>query len=348
MGIATHLITLPTLPTPGFGGQSGRKTKLLGNWPATLSVLLLLSAGLVGDAAAGQRFRGIGDDPFAPSAGVPLVPIEGRSVHALSTTFSRLDYHWPVAAGDQVPPISVTSLPVDLKQERDIKHRKGIFFRSLLPIVLAENKLLLAQRAHVARMLTKGLPRAGTREYARLGEVIAHYKLQGKPDDPETVRKLLNRLDAAPVGVVLAQAANESAWGTSRFAQRAHNLFGIWTYKPAEGIVPKKRAPGQKHLIRRYDSLRDSVRSYLYNINVGHAYAALRRQRAAMRARGERLDSLRLAAGLSKYSERGAAYVKEIRAMIRVNKLNDLQTVEFRPANADRLASTIASPSPDN
>ncbi len=121
---------------------------------------------------------------------------------------------------------------------------------------------------------------------------------------------------------MLAQAANESAWGTSRFTRVANNLFGQWTWQAAHGIVPASRPEGERYLVRKFPSLRDSVRDYLYNLNVGHAYEGLRRLRHEMRRRGQPLDAAILAAGLSRYSGRGAAYVEEIRRIIRGNHRN--------------------------
>jgi Bax protein len=139
---------------------------------------------------------------------------------------------------------------------------------------------------------------------------------------------LLQRVDVVPVSLVVAQAANESAWGKSRFAREGNNLFGIWCYTEGCGIVPKLRKDEAKHEVRRYDSFKDSVVDYMKNINRHRAYQKLREIRAAERAAGRQLSGHRLAAGLGKYSEIGDDYIKRIRAIIDGRKLTLLDTVD--------------------
>ena len=156
-------------------------------------------------------------------------------------------------------------------------------------------------------------------------------KYQLKPDDhelPVMVWHLLQRVDVVPVSLVVAQAANESAWGKSRFAREGNNLFGVWCYTEGCGIVPKLRNEEAKHEVKRYDSFKDSVIDYMRNINRHRAYQKLREIRAAERAAGRELSGHRLAAGLAKYSEIGDEYIKRIRAIIDGRKLALLDTVK--------------------
>ena len=163
----------------------------------------------------------------------------------------------------------------------------------------------------------------------RILALAEKYKL--KPDDhelPVMVWHLLQRVDVVPVSLVVAQAANESAWGKSRFAREGNNLFGIWCYTEGCGIVPKLRKDEAKHEVRRYDSFKDSVADYMKNINRHRAYQKLREIRAAERAAGRELNGHRLAAGLGTYSEIGNEYIKRIRAIIDGRNLTLLDTVE--------------------
>lgn len=81
-------------------------------------------------------------------------------------------------------------------------------------------------------------------------------------------------------------------------------------------MVPAQRMAGARHYVRVFPDLRSSVRAYLFNLNVGHAYVDMRRARAALRLAGGVLHAEHLAAGLLRYSERGAEYVAEIRRII--------------------------------
>ena len=162
----------------------------------------------------------------------------------------------------------------------------------------------------------------GEREF--LVTLSAEYSL--KPEDTasrQNVEKLLRAVDYVPPALALAQAANESAWGTSRFAKQGNNFFGQWCFKKGCGIVPARRDAGSKHEVRKFDSTQGSVHAYVKNINTGRAYSSLRNMRAKARSKNAMLAGHELAAGLVKYSARGEAYVKEIRSMIRTNKLKN-------------------------
>ena len=206
----------------------------------------------------------------------------------------------------------------------EVERKKALFLRALLPLVLAENARMREERRWLEAVMANGGADAPAHR-ERLMQLAGNYGLGAGTDEPAVLmERLYRRVDVVPVGLVLAQAANESGWGTSRFSHEANNLFGEWTYNAGEGVLPRQRAEGADHFVRRFGDLRASVRSYIHNINSGRAYAQLRELRAQMRREGRELDPLQLATGLMRYSARGEAYVAEIRAMIRSNGLNTL------------------------
>ncbi|NOY12998.1 MAG: hypothetical protein GXP51_04735 [Deltaproteobacteria bacterium] len=142
--------------------------------------------------------------------------------------------------------------------------------------------------------------------------------------------ELLMRVDTIPPGLALAQAANESAWGTSRFSQLANNLFGEWTFKSGTGIVPEDRPDGATYEVRRFDNIYESIRSYLLNLNTHFAYQELRQLRAEARAENRPVDGFKLAEGLFRYSIRGEAYVKDLQSLIRLNRLDRFAAASLR------------------
>ncbi len=284
------------------------------------------------------------------------LPLEMRTVEVssaaeLEALFDSLDYHWPLQRGDRVPALSVVRIPPDLAELRDIRLKKSLFFRALLPLVIAENEAILKTRGKVLALLAR--PPQGWSEEERqwLASIARLYRTYGDLSDPKVQRKLLRRIDIVPPALALAQAANESAWGTSRFAQLANNLFGQWTYKESEGIVPLDRPAGAKYAVRRFDTLDASVRAYLLNLNTNPAYRDLRLLREQMRREGRPLDAAELAAGLHHYSARGADYIEEIRAMIRVNRLTtELQELALRSGHPEAPAPAepeAATPTPE-
>jgi Bax protein len=71
--------------------------------------------------------------------------------------------------------------------------------------------------------------------------------------------------DVMPVNreLLLAQAALESAWGTSRFALEGNNLFGMRTYDLREPhMLPWKDKP-KKWGVKVFQHECDSVQNYM-------------------------------------------------------------------------------------
>jgi Bax protein len=146
---------------------------------------------------------------------------------------------------------------------------------------------------------------------------------------------LLHRVDILPPSLVLAQAATESGWGTSRFAREGNNLFGQRTYRPGNGIVPANRPDGETHEVKRFGTLFESVRSYMRNLNTHLAYRELRDLRAQLRRSGRPLSGALLADGLNAYSTRSSDYITDVRAIIRANDLSRANQAFLRAATPD-------------
>ena len=144
----------------------------------------------------------------------------------------------------------------------------------------------------------------------------------GAEEDMAVIGELLKRVDELPPSLVLAQAANESAWGMSRFAQQGRALFGQWCFKAGCGMVPDGREAGAAYYaVRAFPSVAASVRSYYQNLNTHRAYRSLRNLRAHLRDQGLPMDSMQLAEAIGVYSQRGDDYIKEIQTIIRQNDL---------------------------
>ncbi len=242
-----------------------------------------------------------------------LQPLNATSAAELEELFDRLGYRWP--PGDQVPAIALQRLPPDFAAIPSSTDRKHLFLRVLLPIVLAENRRLREQR-QLVQLLLDNPPLAGGRLAKWLAETARNYRVSGDLGEAENRVELLKRLDEIPTALVLAQAALESGWGTSRFALEGNSLFGQWTYKKTGGLTPENRDEDATHSVKAFPNLQASVRAYLHNLNIGHAYEDLRDTRARLRAAGRPLDPLELAAHLQRYSQRGQAYVREVQRMI--------------------------------
>ncbi len=270
---------------------------------------------------------------------VALQSVRFDSVEEVERLFARLSYHWPLAEGSLVPRIAIDPLPGDYQPDLEVSRKKALFFRAMLPLALAENGEIRKQREFVKRVRDRAGAPLDARSRERLRLLFGQYRVEMTEDLTAAIDALLQRMDEIPPALLLAQAANESAWGTSRFARLANNLFGQWTWRDGQGIVPLERPEGESYAVRKFPSLRASVRDYIHNLNIGHAYEELRALRSRQRQAGQPLDALALAAGLTRYSQRGEAYVDEIRSIIRGNRLEVLADVGLAPPGAQVAVS---------
>lgn len=205
-----------------------------------------------------------------------------------------------------------------------VDEKKEAFFQFLLPMVHEENRKLMEKRKRILELKERfdAGKQLGRKQRRWLAEVNAEMEFEGgTPEEPKFFDHLLTRVDAIPPSLALAQAANESAWGTSRFAREGNNFYGIWCYQPGCGLVPRRRPAGATYEVTRYRSPAESVADYFHNLNTGTAYIGMRAIRKRLRERGEPIRGIALANGLERYSERGMAYVGDIQNLIRSNDL---------------------------
>ncbi|MEE4381313.1 MAG: glucosaminidase domain-containing protein [Pseudomonadales bacterium] len=247
-----------------------------------------------------------------------------------------------------LPPVELpaglqdASLP-DFGAIDDVGRKKQAFFEFLLPMVDAHNTWIRDNREFlqgVRDRMVAGVPLTDA-EVARLAALADRYEVAfADADDLDAVDLLLFRADVIPPSLVLAQAAAESGWGTSRFARAGNNLFGEWCFSPGCGIVPGRRREGATHEVADFESVAASLESYFLNLNTHEAYRPVRTLRAQARRDGRTVRGVELAAGLLRYSERREAYVEEIRQIIRTN---DLGQLDGAPMTVARLEARDGS-----
>jgi len=223
-----------------------------------------------------------------------------------------------------------------------VEVRKEAFFEFLAPIVTSENARVLQQRQRLLEIAPRveddrSMPLLD-RHWMR--KLSAEYELAWPGESREKTLALLERrVDLVPAPLALVQAAKESGWGRSRFARLGNNLFGQWCYARGCGIVPSRRNTDAAHEVAAFDSVRQSVRRYINNLNTHPSYLPLRRIREAEREADVAPRALSLADGLIRYSERREAYVEEIKQIIRSNRDLIRQAMGERDPSPDAMAS---------
>ncbi len=130
-----------------------------------------------------------------------------------------------------------------------------------------------------------------------------------------SAKELVAMINVLPPSLILAQGALESGWGGSKYAVEANNLFGMYTSGRASQLNATDGLSAPR--IREYDSILESVRAYVLNINRLPAYQELRR------IRSHTLDPMQIAEGLTRYSERKEFYINDVKQIITLNKLQD-------------------------
>ena len=226
-----------------------------------------------------------------------------------------------------VKPVSLSLLPAEIKMIENTKQRKELFIQIILPLVIMENNNIKLDRIKLFSVLNKS--KNTTNEKNWLESKFKQYGVINK--DLSTLKI---RLDTIPVSMAIAQAAKETGWGTSRFAQEGNALFGQWTWT-GEGIKPAGADDDSTHKVMKFKVLQASVKAYHRNLNTHSSYKEFRSARAQLRDEEKELDSLILSEYLDKYAETGKEYVKILQQIINQNQLTDFDDARLLPSNID-------------
>jgi Bax protein len=134
-----------------------------------------------------------------------------------------------------------------------------------------------------------------------------------------TNHELLAAIKPHPKSITMAQAAIETAWGTSRFFREAKNLFGIRpTNNSQQQIKTTQKNNGKPVWLRRYTSIADSVEDYYLVLARGKAFKAFRHLKLVTD------DPYQLVLKLTLYSERHNDYAQDLASIIRTNRFYEL------------------------
>ena len=209
-----------------------------------------------------------------------------------------------------------------------IKDRKKNFIANLFPVIHSANQDIIEKR-NIFFEIEKKIQsnNLNVLEAAILKKLFNEYKVKNND-----LAELKKRIDIVPISLAIAQAAIESGWGTSRFAQEGNAYFGqkIIGIK-VDGIRPND-SENPLIKVRIFENLNDSVKAYLNNLNTHFAYKNFRKSRNELRSFGKTLEGEVLANHLTKYSELGNEYINNVQEIIRKNNLSKFDFIEYRSA----------------
>jgi len=262
---------------------------------------------------------------------------EFASVEDLKRFFAEAGYdidHWNQGERS-IPRYFLASVPSrwrnEVASELPVDLKKRYFFFTYAPLVLESNADIAADRQRILALQEAGS--ASPDDTSWLGTTAERYgveiPVEGFPTG-EQFSDLLGRVDTIPPSLALAQAAVESAWSTSRFADVGNALFGQWTWDD-DGITPAEQRDNLgNYKIRAFDSPEASIAAYMHNLNTHRAYADFRQERAHLRNGDKKLSGHHLASTLTSYSEKGEEYVEILQTVMRVNNLAHVDEAYLR------------------
>jgi len=220
-----------------------------------------------------------------------------------------------------VKPIYFTQFPRDLDELQSTKLKKETFIKIVLPLIVAENERIIADRDKLKILSNKKFTTDLEKQWLR--QKLLEYKVK-KGD----LKQLSVRMDIIPTSIALAQAAKESGWGTSRFALEGNAIFGQWTWS-GQGIAPLDRESDKNHKILKFPILRASVKAYQNNLNTHKSYQKFRQKRMNLRDKKRKIAGLELTETLNNYAQTGSEYTKILNQIIRQNRLTDFEPVRL-------------------
>ena len=224
-----------------------------------------------------------------------------------------------------VKPINIDLLPAEIKSIENTRKRKELFIQIILPLILEENKKIRLERKTLFSILNKNNNSEEEKNWLK-----SKFKQYGVTNRDLATLKV--RMDEVPVSLAIAQAAKETGWGTSRFAQEGNALFGQWTYS-GDGIKPAGSDSDDTHKVMKFKILKASVRAYQRNLNTHKSYREFRKVRAIQRDVFGTLNSIELVNYLDKYAETGKEYIKILKKIIEQNKLKDFDDAKVLPSS---------------
>ena len=279
-------------------------------------------------------------DDFKPKSGPKRIAYSGMvgvdSVQSLDKAFLQENYSINSTKNGEVlvPRIYLTQLPKSFLKIKGVKKRKALFLKVVLPLILKVNYDILVRRKKLINIYSQFNKLGRVSDTSKIWLLAMEKKYKVKRGGAE---ELLRRMDLVPPSLALAQAAEESGWGTSRFVMEGNALFGQWTLNSSGGMIPNQRSAMKKHKVKKFSTLIDGVRAYALNLNTHGAYRVFRLKREKARKASSVMTGIKLSKYLKAYSERGLDYITTIQKIIRTNRLGQLDKARLRYKKLDEI-----------
>ena len=239
-----------------------------------------------------------------------------QQLHLLEMNISSVD--------SIIPPGDSTIVPVRYHgvpdfTDLDPQVRKEKFIQFMLPAVLVVRHQLMDDLRHVEFIEKRmdGGERIAPSDTAFLSQMYNKYHT-------DSISVLKRRIYPHPISLVIAQAALESGWGTSRFFREGNNIFGVWSFDSDDSRIPSKyKRNGRTVYLKSYSSYIQSIRNYYLTIARVPYYKKFRLKR------WNGASSMDLLPFLSRYSEK-SQYAQLAGSIIQDNNIQKYDDFSLR------------------
>lgn len=221
----------------------------------------------------------------------------------------------------------------------NIQNSKEQFLERIYELIEDENTQILKEREFALNTIRNNFFELLNNDNLR--NKLINIKEKYKIDKLYSIEEYDKKINIIPPSLALAQAAVESAWGRSRFYKEANNIFGHWTYNTKNGLVPKNRDLGKKHLIRIFSTLKESVQAYMLNLNRNKAYKEFQEQRYIANLKSLKIDGLELSKTMNNYSGIAQKYLDILESVILSNSLEEFDNRFFSIADNNDSAKEL-------
>ena len=235
--------------------------------------------------------------------------IEDTSKNALETLFSKIGYSDYYFMPDMVyPAIFIKKLPKDFWEIEDESYRNRLFIKMLAPVAIKVNEDIFKERKEIFKIgqdfeINHELmdsQKDRFEELAKKYDVFTPFK--GYRRTLYILDELKKRIDVVPPSMLVAAAAIESNWGTSRPAKEANALYKEKVWYGEEKGLPSQEDTDDDYEFKVFDSIYDAMYSYAVKINSGVDFDYMRTYRAEYRHRERPVSGRSLAHAMMQVS----------------------------------------------
>ena len=236
-----------------------------------------------------------------------------------------------------VPRIFVQSVPKDFNKEKYDTVRPALFYEIMTPVILKANEALAAEREQVLT-LKKEFDQNGDltpESMEKLKEWVTRYDVKPSDDLETLFDTLIPKVDGVTPTLLLATAAEDSGFGTSRYAREYNAVFHQRDWDGNGAVPDEKQKEGPQYRIKVFPSLYDAVLSQIHYLNTNGYFENYRIARAKYRRTDNLMRGYSVAHLLINFPYKPIKYPDIIKHLITQYELTPLDSQKLEPVEAE-------------